>query len=178
MATQVAPITLAEFHAMPETPGVKRELIDGVILEDRSMARKRHERVKGTFNEVFTAYTFNHDKWFTCPETEFDFNGQSAIPDVAIVSREAFYAGEPEGRYSIAPILAIEVVSSETAADLRRKIRGYLEAGSLAVIVAFPETREVEVWRPAGVQVLRIGDTLELPEIGFQVSVAKLFKGV
>ena len=88
---------------------------------------------------------------------------------------------DPDKLFQGAPELAVEVVSSETALHLEQKVTTYLETGSRAVWVAYPEQRTV--WRhlPSGVsQHLKEGDYLEEPDLlpGFRVAVAQLFEGI
>jgi Uma2 family endonuclease len=80
--------------------------------------------------------------------------------------------------YRGAPDLALEVVSeSESAADLRAKVRDYLEAGSKAVWLLYPDLRVVAVYTSHGVMELFSGQVLEAPEIlpGFRASVDEFF---
>jgi Uma2 family endonuclease len=80
-----------------------------------------------------------------------------------------------------APDLAIEVVSSETAARLRTKIRLYLKYGSKAVWVVYPDERLVEIHSASGqVTILEQGQILEDPDAlpGFSAPVAAIFEGL
>jgi Uma2 family endonuclease len=80
-----------------------------------------------------------------------------------------------------APDLAIEVVSSETAARLRTKIRLYLRNGSKAVWVVYPEERLIEVHRAIGqVTILESDQILEAHGAlrGFSIPVSKIFAGL
>jgi Uma2 family endonuclease len=59
--------------------------------------------------------------------------------------------GIPESYWDIAPDLAVEIVSpSESAADVREKVRDYLAAGTALVWVIYPRTQEVIVHTPDG----------------------------
>jgi len=77
------------------------------------------------------------------------------------------------------PDLAVEVVSeSDTAKDLQKKIRQYLAAGTQAIWVVYPETREVQVFEADGtVRRLTPAHSLEAPNLlpGFSHPIASLF---
>ena len=101
-------------------------------------------------------------------------------PDVAFVAGERLGTEEsPSGFPEMAPDLAVEVVSpGDSTAAVQDKIRDWLEAGTRAVWVAYPDTQSVTVHRhgqPA--KVLRDADILEggpvLPD--FAVLVRELF---
>ena len=87
--------------------------------------------------------------------------------------------GVPEAFWSMAPDLAVEVVSpSEKAGDVREKVRDYLAAGTPLVWVVYPRTREVVVHTPDGLaRTYGEGNVLEGFEglQGFTCAVAELF---
>jgi Uma2 family endonuclease len=59
--------------------------------------------------------------------------------------------GIPESYWEIAPDVAVEIVSpSESAVDVREKIRDYLAAGTALVWVIYPRIREVIAHTPDG----------------------------
>ena len=101
-------------------------------------------------------------------------------PDVFYVAPERVPdEGAPEAFWSVAPDLAVEVVSSsETAGDVREKARDYLAAGTPLVWVVYPRTREVVVHTPDGLARTYGADAVlegfdVLP--GFRCAVAELF---
>lgn len=78
-----------------------------------------------------------------------------------------------------APEIAIEVVSSETAARLEEKIELYLAHGSKSVWVVFPEQRVVRIFSASGqARKFEHNDTLENDGVlpGFRVPLAAIFK--
>jgi Uma2 family endonuclease len=102
-------------------------------------------------------------------------------PDVAYVTSARIPSGGvPEGFWSLAPDLAVEIVSpSETADEVRDKIREYLQAGTSVVWVVYPRNHEVLAYTPDGrARTFGPSDTLEdaamLP--GFSCPVAALFQ--
>jgi Uma2 family endonuclease len=101
-------------------------------------------------------------------------------PDVYYVRPEHVpEGGPPEGFWSIAPDLAVEVVSPhDTAEEVRDKVREYLAAGSSAVWVVYPRTREVIAHTPDGLaRAYGPEATVESPDLlpGFSVPVKDLF---
>ncbi len=102
-------------------------------------------------------------------------------PDVAYVAAERVpAAGVPEGFWPTAPDLAVEIISpSETADEVRDKIRDYLQAGTRTVWVVYPRSREVLAYTPDG-RAQTFGSTmlLEDPLVvpGFSCAVSSLFQ--
>jgi Uma2 family endonuclease len=102
------------------------------------------------------------------------------VPDVSLIRRaKAEAMGEFHESVHGAPDVAIEIVSPyESATDLECKLGQYLAAGVLAVVVIYPDTRNVYVWRPSGKGLgLRADDALEIPELlpGFKMPIDELF---
>lgn len=104
-------------------------------------------------------------------------------PDVSFVRADRLPAREVAHRfYEGAPDLAVEIVSpDDRAAEMARKVAGYLRAGTRAgtraVWVVYPDTRSVVVHTPDGIarlhgpdDVLEGGDALP----GFAAPVADL----
>ena len=63
------------------------------------------------------------------------------------------------------PLIAIEIVSSESARELDEKIRQYFAAGTQLVWVIYPSTRAIEVVRPDGSTRLNGDSSLEAPDL-------------
>ncbi len=174
-------MTVEEFLALPEKEAVKRELSDGALIEEQTTlgnANSRHEIVKANFGEALRDYK-SLGKVFT--ESLFLLNENAREPDVAFVAKARLIAGDPDSYRRGAPDIAIEVVSSEKASELERKVRQYCEAGSHFVWVAYPKEREIAVYdRDRNARVLTEDSFLEAPGVlpGFQVRVSKLFEGI
>jgi Uma2 family endonuclease len=86
-----------------------------------------------------------------------------------------------EGLYPGAPDIAIEIVSSETAAYLQNKVDLYLEHGSKAVWVFYSRPPRVLIHRASGLvanlnghQILKDHETLP----GFSGPIAAIFEGL
>ncbi len=130
MPTQATLVTLEDFRQMPPPPpGVKRELIEGVVTE-MGKALGGHEKVKSNFIDLFAELCNRKTPWALVSESEFVLGEtMDAIPDVAIVRRSDILAAPSDKHFSFPPVLAVEVVSSEKAEDLEAKVRGYLAHG-------------------------------------------------
>ena len=102
-------------------------------------------------------------------------------PDVYFVSTERAKSDENSGAFwTIPPDLSVEVVSpSESAEDVRDKVRDFLAAGTPLVWVVYPRTREIVAHTPDGVaRTYSIDDTLEFPDVlpGFSCKVSEIFE--
>ena len=101
-------------------------------------------------------------------------------PDVSYIRADRVPEGRvPEGFGVGAPDLVVEVVSpSETADEVREKLRDFLAAGTPLVWTVYPRTREVVVHTPDGMaRTFGANDVIEYPEVlpGFSCRVAELF---
>jgi Uma2 family endonuclease len=88
--------------------------------------------------------------------------------------------GDLDKLFEGSPDLAVEVVSSETAEFLERKITLYLETGSQAVWVAYPKHRTLWTHHADGSRVLKEDQYLEEPDLlpGLRVLVSNFFEGI
>ena len=75
------------------------------------------------------------------------------------------------------PLIAIETISSESAADLKEDIRQYFAAGTKAVWVIYPQIRTVEIEKPNGIMRLDSRGVLQAPNLipGFQIRISDVF---
>ena len=101
-------------------------------------------------------------------------------PDVFYVRPARIPAGGiPEAFWEFAPDLAVEVVSpTETAEEIREKVRDYLAAGTPLVWVIYPRAQEIVVHTSDGIaRTLGVADTLGAPDVlpGFSCVVSELF---
>jgi Uma2 family endonuclease len=101
-------------------------------------------------------------------------------PDVGFVRAERVPDPLPVKFWEGAPDLAVEVLSpSDTAEEIDVKVKEFLNAGTVEVIVINPKLRTVEVNRPDGTAVtLGPGDTLTgLQSVpGFECAVDAVFR--
>src|SRR5579863_2224827 len=171
MAATTTLMTVDEFFALPEIEGERRELIGGEILT-MGYAKLRHEVVKANLNRILVAWLLQNPIAKLFVETIYRVSDKNAlIPDLSVVWPNRidvsadWFQGTPE--------IAIEVVSSETATTLERKIELYLAHGAKSVWVVFPETRVVRIFDLQGQsQKFEQGQSLEDPTLpGFRAPV-------
>jgi len=173
-------MTVDEFLKLPEVEGEKRELIHGEVAS-MAYAGFLHERVKSNLNKILVVWLDRHPSGQVFLETTYRMDGEEALaPDLSVLRNERL-APVTKDLPVGAPDLAIEVVSSETAARLRTKIRLYLKFGSRAVWVVYPDERIIEVHRAIDqVTILGPNQILEDPDAlpGFSTPVSAIFEGL
>ena len=173
-------MTVDEFLKLPEVEGEKMELIHGEAVS-MAYAGFLHERVKSNLIKILSAWLGQNPFGQVFAETTYRMDGEEGLaPDLSVLRNKRLTPVTKDLPLG-APDLAIEVVSSETAARLRTKIRLYLKYGSKAVWVVYPEERMIEVHRAIDhVTILEQDQILEdhdaLP--GFSTPVAAIFEGL
>lgn len=98
--------------------------------------------------------------------------------DIAFLSRAKAPAVLPDSLVDVAPDLAVEVISpSNKVADMHRKIRQLLAAGTALVWIVHPETRTVEVHTRSGATTFEGDDVLSGGDVlpGFRIPVRDIF---
>ena len=179
MSTAVSPITVEQFLALPEDDGVRRELIGGEVVE-MAYAGQPHEIVKGRFFIELGAYLKGNPIGLLLGETSYRLSPNDCPqPDVSVVLGARFTPGHT-GLIPFAPDIAIEVVSSESAAFLQTKIRLYLSHGARAVWVAYPALRIIHVYDPSGMREFSGDRRIEAPDLlpGFSTPASVFFEGL
>jgi Uma2 family endonuclease len=173
-------VTGDDLARMPED-GFRYELVRGRLVR-MTPASPRHGRI----TMALAARLWHHVTTRGLGEvwTEVGFRLASdpdtvRAPDVSFVSTNRLPLPDARGFYRGAPDLAIEVLSpGETPADVHEKVRHYLGAGTLLIVVLDPEGRRATVHRPhADPLSLTSADTLELEPVvpGFRVRLEELF---
>ena len=154
----------------------KLELDEGVIVEVE-IALAEHELVKLKLTTLLAR---------ALPESGFEVGCEvecrlgdrvTLVPDLAIWRESDLERMDPSRTIVGGPLIAIEIVSSESAADLDKKIRQYFAAGTQVAWVIYPKSRAIEVKRPNGSINLDTGDVLEAPELvpGLKIHVSEIF---
>ena len=180
-ATATQLLTAEEFLLLPDN-GMHRELVRGEV-EETMPPGGRHGIVALKLGFHLQAWAEEGSKGCVGVESGFILARDPDIvrgPDVFYVRAERIPAdGIPEAFWNIAPDLAVEVVSpSETADEVRQKVREYLVAGTLLVWEVYPRTREVIAYASDGTaRAFGPADTLEAPEVlpGFSCRVSEIF---
>ena len=173
-------MTVAEFAALPDEDGVKRELIDGEVFEMAS-GGPVHERVKSNITRLLWRFVEAHQiKALVQSETRYHLPEIVCQPDVSLVLGESLDPSK-SGKITIAPDLAFEVVSSETAEQLHHKVKALLASGTSAVVAIYASDREIVVQRAGRrMEWVESGGLLSLDDIlpGFAIPAASVFEGI
>ncbi len=173
-------VTVQEFLQLPEPDGQRIELIGGELVTMGS-GKRPHEIVKKNLNRILTVWLAQNPIGELFPETMYELDEHNAlIPDLSVLALGRIQAGGDESIHG-APEIAIEVVSSETAARLDTKINLYLAHGSKSVWVVFPGSRVVRIFDAGGLaRKFEQHQTLEDPTVlpGFSAPVSSLFEGI
>lgn len=181
IAAAKRPITVEEFMTLPEARD--HELVDGNLVEQRNMGA-RSSYIAGQIMAAIVHFVKEHPVgWPLDSETVYRCFGSSMTgrkADVSFVRRGRF-PGErlPDSYVSIAPDLAVEVVSpNDLAYEVNEKVAQYLAAGVSLVWVVMPDTRSIEVRRADGsVTVVRDDQSISGETVlpGFSIPVAEFF---
>jgi Uma2 family endonuclease len=180
MATASALLTVDEFLKLPEHEGERVELVEGEVIT-MAGAGFPHERVKARVHSLLVLWLAQNPIGEVFSETMYRLDEHSSLqPDVSVLLNERLTPGI-EGLYPGAPDIAIEIVSSETAAYLQNKIDLYLEHGSRAVWVFYSRPPRILIHRSSGlVAKLAAKQMLEDPDVlpGFSTPVSAIFEGL
>ncbi|NNJ13245.1 Uma2 family endonuclease [Chloroflexales bacterium ZM16-3] len=180
MSTAVQPLTAEEFAALPGSR--HQELVRGEVVQIMPPGGV-HGKVAVSVVMFLGFWARQGSGGIVGVESGFILERDPDLvrgPDAYYVRTERIPAGGiPEGFWPIAPDLAVEVVSpNDTAGEVRAKVREYLAAGTAAVWVVYPSTREVIAHTPDGMaRTYGPGETLEMPELlpGFSLAISELF---
>jgi Uma2 family endonuclease len=176
-------LTSDQFLALPEEfdqhgNRIKDELIGGEVVK-MPPASLPHDLIKNEINEILIEYLRANPRLGlkTLVETGAQVSNFDAfIPDVSVVTRGRLIG---EARiFRGAQEIAIELVSpSDTAKHLKRKVDAYLEGGSKAVWIVYPEARSVMVHTAESVRELKSSQAILDPLLpGFSCPVAAFFE--
>ncbi len=179
MGATRALLTVEDFLKLPDD-GQRIELIQGEVV---SMGRGGfpHEMVKSNLIEILGTWVRSNRVGRVFSETMFRLDENDSLqPNVSLLLKHRIVPGT-QGLFRGAPDLAIEIVSSETAAYLLAKIELYLKHGSKTVWVFYPDQQQVHLYRKGG-QIARLtaDQVLEDCEVlpGFTVQVGEVFEGL
>ncbi len=161
----------------PDIEGVKRELLDGEIVEvPVSFAHEPHEMIKSRILGRLFLAAGEARKFVVVAESLYRFSETvSLIPDISVLvkDRPSIHA---HGHMTYTPEIVVEVVSSESAERLFHKVNAYRSRGVKEVWVVLPHDAEVLVYAPSGITELRRQHTLTSPLIpGFALPLEELF---
>jgi len=173
-------VTVPEFFALPKPDGERLELIGGEIVS-MGFGQIPHEVVKKNINKILVLWLAQNPPAELFAETIYHVNEYNALmPDLSVLFPGRTPAGS-KGWIQGAPELAIEVISSEPAARLERKIRLYLANGSKSVWAVYPQERMVRIEDASGGSRIFLDhqllvDPAVLP--AFSIPTSAIFEGV
>lgn len=183
MAQATRLLKAEEFEDMPETPGVRHELVRGEVIEV-PFAGAEHGDIVLALVTLLHAFIrprrlgklYGDGVGFRIHRDPDTVRG----PDVSFVARTRVPpSGSPKGYWMLAPDLAVEVVSpSDRKSNIEAKVEDYLAAGVRLVWVVWPDTQTVTVHAPdAEPHALTAADALDGGDVlpGFSAAVAELF---
>jgi Uma2 family endonuclease len=178
MATKTL-LTIEQFDELPVKEGVLYELNEGELVT-MTEPMPRHNWVRDNVARLTGNSVEERKLGRVFLETGYQLTSETVrIPDVSFVPADRMREIDMDKRIQGAPALAIEVVSpTDLAEELTQKVKQYLAAGSKAVWVFYPKTREVQVFRASGGSSVRHEDEmLEEPDIlpGFSLDLKAVF---
>lgn len=132
------------------------ELVDGRLVERKMSIWSSY--VAGVVSRLLDQFCRENRLGWVLPEgTSFQcfpaHPGKVRRPDTAFIrlQRLSLAQATTEGHCSVAPDLAVEVISpNDTAYEIDEKVREFLDAGVPLVWVVNPEQRTVEIHRAGG----------------------------
>jgi Uma2 family endonuclease len=176
-------LSLEGFEGLPDD-GWRTELVRGKVVREPP-AGFEHGHLAARIGALLSRFVDEHQLGVVVgAETGFvlaDAPPLVRAPDAAFVvaARLPPVTTRIKGFARLAPDLAVEVVSpSNTAAEIRQKVRDYLDAGTRVVWVLDPSDETVRVFRPgADPEVRRGRHDLDGDDVlpGLRISVAAVF---
>jgi Uma2 family endonuclease len=173
-------LTADDLERMPQDDAVRLELDHGELITMPPAGGERGE-VGVQIAALVTLHVKAHKLGRTYnSETGFRLTNDTVrAPDLSFIQSDRVPTGRTLGFVPLAPDLAVEVFSpSDSPAQLMRKIKQYLAAGTHTVWVVYPEQKQLHVIEASGAdRILNTADTLDCSELlpGFSVSVETLF---
>ncbi len=161
-------------------PEKEYEFVDGQP-EEKGMAGAKHGGAASRLIRRLGAFVEAHNLGEVYSETGFQIGSNERIPDVAFVSLQHFPPeGEPEGKWLIAPDLAVEVISPNDIFDkVLSKMKECFAAGVRQVWLISTEHKIVIIHRSlAQATFFSEDDELVSEDLlpGFRCRVSELFK--
>lgn len=186
MSTQKTLLTADEFYDFCCKKGGRYELVDGEVVE-LSPVNDEHSGIAINIGTAFNNYSRRQGFGQAGVEAGYIvLSGPDTVrgPDVSFRLVPRNRKRQSEGFLSGSPDIAVEVVSpSNTAAEMQRKIREYLAAGSQRVWVVYLATpavsRRVVIHHPDGSTSTYTGDDVITDEEllpGFSLPLAEIFE--
>ena len=170
-------MTVEQFAQMETGETEDYELVDGELTPLASGTPK-HNMVRDLLGSFFWSYFRGNPIGKAIGEMDCQLTSDMVRrPDQSVFLKERLRQIDPNRVPApFAPDIAVEVLSpSESAMDVRRKVRDYLRAGTQEVWLVDHANGEVLVHTNSGIQVLQAADPVASPLLpGFAVTVAEL----
>ena len=180
-------ISAEGFLGIVDSPGFDDrsiELVEGEIIE-----MSKPSGLHGQITMLLSLKIANHVVEnglgiVTAADTGFilerNLDGRDTVRalDIAFLSSASVPAVLPDQLVDVAPDLAVEVISpSNKVADMHRKIRQLLAAGTKLVWIVYPETHTVEVHTQSGATTLEDDESVSGGDVlpGFEIPVREIF---
>ncbi|MGH9802807.1 MAG: Uma2 family endonuclease [Blastocatellia bacterium] len=162
-------------------PDREVELVDGKP-EVKDMAGARHGGV--TARLLIKVGSYVEDNFLGgvyTPDTTFQIGLNERLPDIGFISAERIPEdGEPEGLWTIAPDLAVEVISpNDIWEKVMSKVRNYFTAGVQEVWLVSPEQQTITIHHSLTTTTILISDDELSSEAllpGFRCRVSDIFQ--
>ncbi len=175
-------ITAEEFLLLPPTE-MRRDLVRGEIVETMPPNAK-HGRLTVKIAVRLETWSEQGKHGVVGVESGFTLRKTPDVvrsPDVYFIRAERVPpSGVPDAFWTIAPDVAVEVVSpSESAADVQEKVHDYLLAGTPLMWVVYPRSQQVVAHTADGVaRTLSGNDLLASDDVlpGFRCMVSQIFE--
>lgn len=156
------------------------EIVNGKP-EVKDMAGARHGGV--TARLLIKVGAFVEDNFLGgvyTPDTTFLIGANERLPDIGFVSADRIPEdGEPENLWTIAPDLAVEVISpNDMWEKVSKKVSNYFAAGVSEVWLVSPEQQTITIHHsPTNTTILTADDDLTSEQLpGFRCRVGEIFQ--
>jgi Uma2 family endonuclease len=173
-------ITAEEFTQMNSAESENYELVEGELIPMASPTPD-HADIRFHAEYLVRSYFKRNPIGVVFSEIDCRLTAETVRkPDVAVfLGQRSKQIDLQKIPVPFAPDIAVEVLSpSETAVDVHRKVRQYLNAGTSEVWLLDHANEELFVHTNTAVRLLLASDHLESPLLpGFSVAVADLFAG-
>jgi Uma2 family endonuclease len=146
MGTTATLLTVEEFRRLPAPETGKLELLDGEVIHTAPLTMYRHTRTSNRLSKTLMPFEGTAGLGEVFVEAEYKLGERTMMrPDVSVTHGDQLVSDDD---LVGAPALAIEVISpSDTAEQMNRKVKLYLENGAIEVWTAYGDTRSVWVFR-------------------------------
>ena len=180
MAVAGRKLTLEEFLALPEEKPAL-EYFDGEVTQ-KVAPQGKHSLLRYRLAEFFNSALRPQRIGYAFPNLRTTYAGASPVPDLAVYRWQRIPRlpnGEVADRFDSPPDIAVEIVPPELIASmLRRKCAWYVANGTGLALIADPNHRVIEWFRPGQAPVeLRGSDVLDFGVVlpGLSLRVDALF---